>query len=274
MPCADHLCNSAELLSPSVSQSNRKPVVLGPNLAPCAIWMHTEMMMVQRTQLNTKGVTTQLLPCVVTWVALLAFVGIMPACASEFSEIVAGEVIVKFEQSSIYGHELDNAEGEKGLSIKSLPDFDQLAAGFALPLTAEKITSGGELVVTLKSEQIVDSLLTRIHNDQTVAHAEMVTRKGPLGSSDVQEILVTFKPDTSVGRALAESKSHGQEVATHEALASLERLFPARLTGYLRTDGRLAVNVDFHDAIERVAARLTEMEGVEYAQPNFLLEPQ
>ena len=113
--------------------------------------------------------------------------------------IVPGEVLVKFAAASTGGKLLAAADPESIGTDAALARYLATASQeVGIPLRAERLTSGGELLLAIDEEALVSQVLERVRGDSRVETAEerKVVRESPFEAPQ-REVLVRFPADSA-----------------------------------------------------------------------------
>ncbi len=206
--------------------------------------------------------------------ASLLILGSAPAFGLGPGEIMAGEVVVKFVECSSFNHSIQAATA-RGLSES--PDLnaqvDVLSEQLNIPFTAQRLTSGGELVIGLGVQDVLDGFAAKIEPLPDVEQVEVRVdpSNNPFNRRD--EVIISFKPGSDAFKAWQDAEKTGQEQTVSRLLQSLQQHASSQLSGRLLPDGRVAVAIDFYTMTGELAEKLNELSEVEYAQPNYIMRP-
>jgi len=197
-----------------------------------------------------------------------------PAIGGGPGEIMAGEVVVKFVRSSPLNHSIQAATA-KGLT--GSPDLNAqvelLSEQLNIPITAQRLTSGGELVIGLGVQDVLNGIAAKIEPLPDVEQVEVRVDPGNNPFNRRDEVIISFKPGSDAFRTWQDAEKTGREQAVSRLLQSLQQPASSQLSGRLLPDGRVAVAIDFYTMTRELAQKLNGLSEVEYAQPNYIMRP-
>lgn len=190
----------------------------------------------------------------------LAFGSLDAETVSEPS-IVRGEIIVKFSND----HTIDPAISDAFADPRKTADLEayveQLASQMAAPLRFSRLTSGREIVVEIRREQLLSELADRVAHADRVADVEIQTHDA--GLTDISELVVDFKP--------CNKPNLGNQASVDTTARTLLGDVPHEFRAHTRADKRLGIDIDFRDLLTDLVAALNARNDVDYAQPSYVL---
>lgn len=189
---------------------------------------------------------------------------------------VAGEVIVKFKDSSKAGKMVQDA-----LRAGAQPDpaltayLAKLSEEIRIPFRAKQLTSGGEVVLSVQQQELTSRLREKLKQNHHVAEAEELDEKEKTGPQGVgNQVRVTFRPGSREARALektpGDAKSLGADLRKFVDGLEKQLEFAVLTRVSEKQEFMLAVNVNA--VTSNLVERLKKRDDVQYAQPNFLLQ--
>ena len=190
------------------------------------------------------------------------------------AQYVPSQVILKFRSGSSGAAAVDEAVetgGEKNARLAAY--VGNLGDKLGMPLQAQQVTSGNEVVVGIDLRRFAQNTVERLLAMQAVAGAEddSSERAGPQSAVTLR---VSFAADSQFAAALAEAWGAGAKM--HEQLdafiESASRGLDLPLVYQLDNEGELIVLVDMLQVTETLASRLGELEEVEYAELNQIMQ--
>lgn len=185
-----------------------------------------------------------------------ALVPASPAAAQTGAAIVAGDLIVRFRDSSDPGAALAAVLNGQRPIASAAPLAARLSRELGVPLTLVQVTSGREALLAIDREALLQSLAQRAAREPGVARATPVPPVPGLPSERVS-VRIELEPQAAP-RALA------------ARLASGELLRPQ-----LHTDsgGTRLLSYDIAGLTQTLLTRIGKRADVEYVQANRLLRP-
>jgi hypothetical protein len=181
----------------------------------------------------------------------------MARCEEERPPSVPGELIVKFRDSSPGGEAMAGASSPADEAVERY-----LAAAsreIGIPLAAESLTSGGELLLEIDQGELIARLLAKLGTDERVAAAEEI----PVARETLEV------PPRRVRVRFASGRMKSAEIETFARELGRELGFGlvSRKAGRSET----VLSVDLAALTEELLSRLEEHPDVEYVQRNAVL---
>ena len=195
------------------------------------------------------------------------------ACAEEpAARVMAGELIVKFQDSSEAGMLVRNAMSGQPLANQSLTDLvRRLASDLGTPLRLAHLSSGRELVLSVDREQLAQRLAEQISRDPDVSTVvRAATAPGILPPAQLT-LVVELRPGSNTRRELLKPTETGPDLAT--LISRLTAGFAPPLTGELNAGGQLLLSANIEALTARLLTRVQRLDDVEYAQLSHLARP-
>lgn len=193
--------------------------------------------------------------------AVLALVLSGAACAQEGPEepvgsFVPGQVLVKFADETEIAAAL---RGEGEASDRAIAEeLTRALEPIAVPLRLMQRTSGGEVVLILDGATLVETLTSAAAEQPGVSNAELVPPPRTVTPPGHLDFRIAW--DTESGDGLG-------------ALAArLQRTTELPLEVRETDAGDPVVSLDLRRLTLDLLDRLRELEGVDYAQPNYTLQ--
>lgn len=171
--------------------------------------------------------------------------------------IVAGDVIVKFRDTSEAGASLAAVLSGTRTMESAAPVAARLSAELGVPLRLVQVTSGREALLAIDRDALLRSLAQRAAREPGVARAVASPPAAPGLPSEQASVRIELKPQASP-----------QSLATKLASGTL-------LRPRLQTDptGATLLSYDMTSLTLALLERLKQQPDVEYAQANRLLRP-
>lgn len=206
---------------------------------------------------------------------LVAGLVVAAAAANGPSSFVAGDLIVKFTQAS----EADRAVA-RAMRAEQRPDeitaiATRLSAELGVALVAARVTSGGELVLSIDRARLAQALRQRLKRDPAVR--DVTPRDPPKTVRPAAQLAfaVDLTADSEARRQVEQAAKAGRRTTP-----DVDRLV-ARLTtgvypapaGQVSARGELIVTVDVAALTREVVERLKRRPDVEYAQLSHIVRP-
>ncbi len=193
----------------------------------------------------------------------------------------AGQLIVKLTGSSAGGQALKRA-----LSASELhhdPDLVaylvELSAEVGAPLSAMRLTSGSEVVLTVDLEQLTAAVLKRLGEDRRVERAARYESSGtphlsPFGGTPPRaEWRVELAGEEVAALISAARRSdHATTPELEATIAELGESLGYDLACRVDAEAGLVLELDLSELTETLRARLAEHPEVEYVELDRLLQ--
>jgi hypothetical protein len=184
-----------------------------------------------------------------------------------------GEVIVKFAQ----GQQVNATITEYLRSGDMLPHevvtfTRDLSSQLGIPFEASRITSGREIVVAIRHDDLLADLVGRVADHPDVARSRLSDDAG--GAPNVRrELLISLDTCSNAHQALSDFNRSGgaTESDIREVAGSLAGAVNYPVNARLLPSGELALSVDTNALTVQLARALQERADVAYAQPNFVM---
>lgn len=207
-----------------------------------------------------------------TWVLL--FTG--AAQAANYPPAVTGDVIIKFTGKSQAGVLLAEAFRSNPNELAPLQTIArQLSAEMGVPLSALRITSGQELLVSVDRVTLMRSLKERLMREPAVQRVTLIeTGKSVLPAAELA-VRVNLRPDSAMQRQVQRDRRAGQRTSS-ELDTQVTRLVSGvspRPNAHIDEHGRLVLTLDIADLIDDLVVRLKRRADIVYAQPNLMVRP-
>lgn len=187
---------------------------------------------------------------------------------------VAGELIVKFAPGSPVERALAGGSGELSGNAALAEGLANLSREAGVPLVARQLTSGGELLLALDREALVEETLGRLRENPNVTRAERQAQAETILPSPREELRVDLRPGSEAARlALTAGREGGAQPPALRALASLLLPdHPARPTARLAGGAEVVLTLDLGALTLDLASRLRERPDVVTVELNRLAE--
>jgi hypothetical protein len=189
------------------------------------------------------------------------------------------ELIVKFVAGSEAQQVVSAAVQEGVQRNASLVRLTQtLSAQLNVPLQAQRVTSGRELVCSVDTSAVAQQVATHLERREDIQRAIPMetdpTTQGPGHRNP--KVLIEFTPDSNSAKTLAKAlrESPGSGPALQGLAQSVRDDLDLPLTMQPEQVQRLVLVVQMESVIAELVERLRQRSDVEYAQPTFLLKPQ
>ena len=196
---------------------------------------------------------------------MLALAAALAAGQATAAPVVAGDLIVKFRDSSAAGAALAAVLAGSRPLASAAPVAARLSRETGVPLTLVQVTSGREALLAIDRTALLRSLAQRAAREPGVARATVL---GPAAAglppglpSERASVRIELKPPAS---------SQASTEALAGRLASGELLRPRLHT---EASGATLLSYDMAGLTLALLARLGQRADVEYAQANRLLRP-
>lgn len=198
------------------------------------------------------------------------------AQAANYPPGVTGDVIIKFTDKSQAG--LLMAEALHLNSNQQAPlqtIARQLSVEMGIPLSALRITSGQELVVSVDRAALVRSLKERLLREPVVQRVIMLEIGKTVLPAGELAVRVDLRPDSTVQRQVQRVRYAGRRTSAElgKQVAGLVSGISPRPNARIDNNGRLILTLDIAALIDDLVIRLKRRAEVVYAQPNVIVRP-
>lgn len=188
-------------------------------------------------------------------------------------EFVA-EIIVRFSADQPIGGAIADSIN-KGGELSS--DINRLTAALSdetgVPLVAQRITSGHELILQVRSDPLLVELEQHVADQEDVAECH---RTSDQHSTPYRrdEVVVSFEQGSKRYAILQELElsSDRSDPALVEFTETLTRGFDYPVTPRRLPSGELALSIDTGLLTTQLVEALSRRDDVDYAQPNFTMQ--
>ncbi len=195
-----------------------------------------------------------------------------PGRAAE-ERFVAGELIVGFAPGSAIERALAGSGGRIEGNAALADGLAALAREIGVPLVARQLTSGGELLLAVDRDALVEECLRRLRANPNVERAERVAQPQTILPSPREELRVVLRPGSEAARLAAAAHEGGEPPHALAALASLLLPdHPAHPTARLAGEIEVVLTLDLEALTLDLAARLEERPDVRSVELNRLAE--
>ena len=203
----------------------------------------------------------------------LGLAGLLCGWVSAQAQVYGGELIVKFDA----GHEVNTPVREVLQNRGDRPQ-EELYAGIrrhvvdlseqtGIPLGLIRVTSGGELILAIERQALLDTLAKRIRSRPGVNAVEIALDSRDRVLSARDELRVDIDPGVEPFADL-------HDAATADVIvAALLDNAPGGLSARRLSPHQLSLTVQVQRVAIDLAGRLAAHSGIAYAQPNFALRP-
>lgn len=210
------------------------------------------------------------------WGLGLGLVGMTGAANGPAPAFAAGDLIVKFNEASEFGRLLARAARGDGLPDKQLASVaTQLSSSLKVALTAVRVTSGRELVLTIERtgfQRVTAQQLSRDPAVRAVTPVDAVPTVLPAAHVDFRmELGAGSEAQHRVQQAVQSGNrtSRGIDALVEKLAAGLS----PRPTGHLDDQGALILRFDLATLTRNLVAQLQGRPDVEYAQVSHRVTP-
>lgn len=190
------------------------------------------------------------------------------------SRSIALEIIVKFADDSDAGRRVDRILKEHPTDLSGLADIQaRLHRSTGVALEPQRITSGGELIIRILEEPLLETIKQTVTRHADVSSARLVAIQHENPRLPESLLLLHFREASEeaglLNKALGEPayQARVQELATELCDPSG---VPVR--GTAEAESALAVTVDRHTLLQKLVAQLRDLGYVDYAQPNVTVQ--
>lgn len=205
---------------------------------------------------------------------VLGLVGVVHA--TNYPPAVTGDVIIKFTDKSQAGKLLAEALRSNPNERAPLHAITrQLSGETGVPLSAVRVTSGQELVVSVDRATLARNLKERLMRESAVQRVILIeTGKTILPAAELA-VRLNLQPDSAVQRQVQRDRHAGRRTSAEldMQVAGLVSGVSARPSAHIDNHGRLILTLNIAELIDDLVVGLKRRADVVYAQPNLILRP-
>lgn len=195
-----------------------------------------------------------------------------PGRAAE-ERFVAGELIVGFAPDSPIERALAGSGGALEGNAALAEGLAALSREVGVPLAARQLTSGGELLLAVDRDALVEECLRRLRANPNVERAERLPQPATILPSPREELRVVLRPGSEAARLAAAAREAGEQPPALAALASLLLPdHPAHPTARLGVETEVVLTLDLEALTLDLATRLEARPDVRSVELNRLAE--
>ena len=196
--------------------------------------------------------------------------------AANYPPAVTGDVIIKFSDKSQAGVLLAEAFRLNPNERAPLHAITrQLSGETGVPLSAVRVTSGQELVVSVDRTALRTSLKERLLREPAVQRVILIeTGKTILPAAELA-VRLNLQPDSAVQRQVQRDRYAGQRTSAEldmQVVGLVSGIAP-RPSAHIDNQGRLILTLNIAELIDDLVVQLKRRVDVVYAQPNLILRP-
>lgn len=196
--------------------------------------------------------------------------------AANYPPVVTGDVIIKFTDKSQAGALLAETLRSNPNNNTSLQTVArQLSAELGVMLTAVRVTSGQELVLSIDRATLARTLKERLAREPAVQRVILIENTKTLVPATELTAMVKLRPDSAAQRQVQRDRRAG-----HRSSPGLDMLVAGFVSGispypaaHIDDAGQLIVSLDLAELIRDLVMRLKRRADVVYAQPNLIVRP-
>lgn len=184
----------------------------------------------------------------------------------------SNEIVVKFSGTSKGAELAANALVEGNPSDAALGGYVKaISSELGVPLEVKRFGSGGNVILAVRTSELVDDLAKRFRTIPDVEDARIVSEKIASTSS----IELDFRENSRETEVLARAAGKGPEssAGVDAITGRLEQDYRVPLTARVVSSRRLLVTPDLQKLTMDLVMRMKKRADIEYAQPNFVLHP-
>lgn len=196
--------------------------------------------------------------------------------AANYPPAVTGDVIIKFTDKSEAGALLAEAlrlNPDERVLLQSLAR--QLSTDMGVPLSAVRVTSGQELVVSIDRTTLTSNLKERLTREPAVQHVILVEASKTVLPAAELAVRVNLRPDSAAQRQVQRDRLAGHRASPELDMhvAGLVSGVSPRPNAHIDNVGQLILTLDIAELIDDLVVRLKRRADVVYAQPNLVVRP-
>jgi hypothetical protein len=193
--------------------------------------------------------------------------------ANDKPSFVAGDLIVKFTAASEPGTLVTRAlQGGQAADRQLAALAVRLSRELGVAISAVRVTSGNELVLSINRDQLAQSLRQVVTRDPAVRAATRIdSPKTVLPAAEIA-LALDLRRDSEAGNLVRRTgKQTSNEI---EALVKkLSVGADPQPSGHVSNRGQLVLTIDIAALTLDLIERLKRRPDVEYAQPSHIVKP-
>ena len=196
--------------------------------------------------------------------------------ANDKPTFVAGDLIVKFTAASEPGILVTRAmQGDQAADRQLAALAARLSQELGVAVTAVRVTSGNELVLSVDRDQLAQSLRQVVTRDPAVRAATRIDPPKTVLPAAQLALALDLRRDSEAGRLVRRTARAGQQTS-NEIEAQVKKLCVGadpQPSGRVSNRGQLVLTIDIAKLTLELIERLQRRPDVEYAQPSQIVKP-
>jgi hypothetical protein len=196
--------------------------------------------------------------------------------ANDKPSFVAGDLIVKFTTASEPGTLVTRVlQGDQTADRQLAALATSLSQELGVAVSAMRVTSGNELVLSVDRDQLAQSLRQVVTRDPAVRAATRIDPPKTVLPAAQIALALDLRRDSEAGRQVRRSARAGQQTS-NEMEALVKKLCVGAVpqpSGRINNRGQLVLTIDIAALTLDLVERLKRRPDVEYAQPSQIVKP-
>ena len=185
------------------------------------------------------------------------------------SNFIASDVIVKFRSDSEAADIVAQAVRGKLEEDPRLKAYiRELGTTLSTPISTRQITSGGEVILRLDIQKLINQFVVSIQENEEVARVDVVGQSSP---TNVPSLRIYFESGGAGARIINDARQSGLRNGIDELVAKFHQEHDLMLSYEVGSEHDLLVEIDPWQVTEALATRLNELNEVEYSELNQLM---
>jgi len=196
--------------------------------------------------------------------------------ANDKPSFVAGDLIVKFTTASEPGTLVTRAmQGSQTADRQLAALAARLSQELGVAVSAVRVTSGNELVLSVDRDQLAQSLRRVVTRDPAVRAATRIDPPKTVLPAAQLALALDLRRDSEADRLVRRTARAGKQTS-NEIEALVKKLCAGAVpqpSGRVSNRGQLVLTIDIAKLTLELIERLKRRPDVEYAQPSHIVKP-
>ena len=184
------------------------------------------------------------------------------------------EIIVKFSDDSDAGHRVDRVLAKDPMDLDDLAEFqEELHRSTGYMLIPQRISSGREVIFGIPEKPLLERIEQTVAKRPEIASTDLVAVQNDNPRLPEELLLLRFhasSDETALLENAYNDNAYAMRVQTLATELCAASGVPVIGTPHART--ALAITLDRYALLEQLVARLHELDYVDYAQPNSIVQ--
>jgi len=184
------------------------------------------------------------------------------------------EVIVKFSHDSDAGRRVERILSKDPMDLDDFAEAQKdLGRSTGYVLIAQRISSGREVIFGIPEKPLLERIEQTVAKRPEIANTELVAVQNDNPRLAEELLLLRFHASSDESALLGNAYDDDAYAERVQALATeLCAASGVPVIGTPHSPTALAITLDRHALLEQLVARLHELDYVDYAQPNSIVQ--